>query len=55
MATLVFGIGLVWLARSLVQRRRRAWQLAVVVVVGITASHLIKGLDVEESVRASSS
>jgi lysyl-tRNA synthetase class 2 len=48
-ATLVFGIGLVWLARSLAQRRHRAWQLSVAVVVGITVSHLVKGLDVEEA------
>jgi lysyl-tRNA synthetase class 2 len=51
-ATLAFGIGLVWLARSLAQRRRRAWQLAVAVVIGITLSHLAKGLDVEEAVTA---
>jgi lysyl-tRNA synthetase, class II len=49
-ATLVFGLALVWLARSLARRRRRAWQLAVLVVVGITVSHLVKGLDVEEAV-----
>src|SRR5579884_888301 len=48
-ATLAFGIGLVWLARSLARRRRRACQLAVAVVVGITLSHLAKGLDVEEA------
>jgi len=47
--TLAFGLGLVWLSRSLAQRRRRAWQLAVVVVVGLSVSHLIKGLDFEEA------
>ncbi len=48
-ATLAFGIGLVWLSRSLAGRRRRAWQLAVAVVIGITLAHLAKGLDVEEA------
>jgi lysyl-tRNA synthetase, class II len=51
-ATLAFGIGLVWLSRSLARRRRRAWQLAVVVVVGMAVSHLVKGLDFEESASA---
>jgi lysyl-tRNA synthetase, class II len=46
---LAFGIVLIWLARSLAQRRRRAWQLAVVVVVGSAVAHLAKGLDVEEA------
>ena len=46
---LAFGIALIWLARSLARRRRRAWQLAVVVVVGSAAAHLAKGLDVEEA------
>jgi lysyl-tRNA synthetase, class II len=45
--TLAFGIALVWLSRSLAQRRRRAWQLAVVVVIGLSVSHLVKGLDFE--------
>ncbi|HET7045828.1 MAG TPA: phosphatidylglycerol lysyltransferase domain-containing protein [Gaiellaceae bacterium] len=48
-ATLAFGLGLVWLSRSLARRRRRAWQLAVVVVVAIAFAHLAKGLDVEEA------
>jgi lysylphosphatidylglycerol synthetase-like protein (DUF2156 family) len=47
--TLAFGVGLVWLSRSLAARRRRAWQLAVAVVAGLTVSHLAKGLDVEEA------
>src|SRR5436853_3840521 len=47
--TLAFGLGLVWLSRSLAQRRRRAWQLAVAVVIGLSVSHLIKGLDFEEA------
>jgi lysyl-tRNA synthetase class 2 len=48
-AALAFGIALLWLARSLAARRRRAWQLAVVVVIGMTISHLAKGLDFEEA------
>jgi len=47
---LAFGIVLVWLARSLARRRRRAWQLAVVVVIASAIAHLAKGLDVEEAV-----
>lgn len=46
---LAFGIALVWLARSLARRRRRAWQLAIVVVVASAIAHLAKGLDVEEA------
>jgi lysyl-tRNA synthetase, class II len=47
---LAFGIALLWLSRSLARRRRRAWQLAVVLVVASAAAHLAKGLDVEEAV-----
>jgi lysylphosphatidylglycerol synthetase-like protein (DUF2156 family) len=47
--TVAFGIGLIWLSRSLAKRRRRAWQLAVAVVVASAAAHLAKGLDVEEA------
>ncbi len=46
---LFFGLCLVWLSRALVRRRRRAWQLAVVLVIGISLAHLAKGLDVEEA------
>jgi len=48
-AALTFGLGLVWLSRSLVHRRRRAWHLAVVLVLGISIAHLAKGLDFEEA------
>jgi lysylphosphatidylglycerol synthetase-like protein (DUF2156 family) len=48
-AALAFGLGLVWLSRSLSARRRRAWQLAVALVVAIALAHLAKGLDVEEA------
>jgi lysyl-tRNA synthetase class 2 len=46
---LAFGLGLVWLSRLLARRRQRAWQLAVVLVTGISLAHLAKGLDVEEA------
>jgi len=46
---LAFGIALVWLSRSLARRRRRAWQLAVALVVASAIAHLAKGLDVEEA------
>ncbi len=48
-AALTFGLTLIWLSRSLARRRRRAWQLAVVLVVGLAVAHLVKGLDVEEA------
>jgi lysylphosphatidylglycerol synthetase-like protein (DUF2156 family) len=47
--TVSLGVGLIWLSRSLARRRRRAWQLAVVVVVASAVAHLAKGLDFEES------
>jgi len=46
---LAFGILLIWLSRSLARRRRRAWQLAVVVVIAAAVAHLAKGLDFEEA------
>jgi lysyl-tRNA synthetase, class II len=46
---LAFGIALVWLSRSLGRRRRRAWQLAVALVLASAAAHLAKGLDFEEA------
>jgi lysyl-tRNA synthetase class 2 len=47
--TVAFGLGLIWLSRSLARRRRRAWQLAVAVVVASAVAHLAKGLDFEEA------
>jgi len=47
--TVAFGLGLIWLSRSLAKRRKRAWQLAVLVVVASAAAHLAKGLDFEEA------
>ena len=48
-AALTFGLTLIWLSRSLAGRRRRAWQLGIVLVVGLTVAHLAKGLDFEEA------
>ena len=47
--TVACALGLIWLSRSLAKRRRRAWQLAVAVVVASAIAHLAKGLDFEES------
>src|SRR5436190_9630920 len=47
--TVAFGIGLIWLSRSLAKRRLRAWRLAVAVVCASAAAHLAKGLDFEEA------
>jgi lysyl-tRNA synthetase class 2 len=46
---LAFGLGLIWLSRSLSRRKRRAWQLAVALVAASAAAHLAKGLDFEEA------
>jgi lysyl-tRNA synthetase class 2 len=48
--TLAFGFGLLWLARGLARRKRRAWQLAVALVIATAVGHLVKGLDFEEAV-----
>jgi lysyl-tRNA synthetase class 2 len=50
LVALALGLMLVGLSRSLRRRRRRAWQLAVLLVVGISLTHLVKGLDFEEAV-----
>src|SRR3954447_11149832 len=47
--TMACAIGLIFLARSLAKRRRRAWQLAILVVPASAAAHLAKGLDFEEA------
>lgn len=48
-SALALGLGLVWLARGLAQRKQRAWTLAVIVVAASALAHLVKGLDVEEA------
>jgi lysyl-tRNA synthetase class 2 len=47
--TIAFGLALLWLSRGLARRKRRAWQLAVALVVASALTHLAKGLDVEEA------
>jgi lysyl-tRNA synthetase, class II len=49
LAALVLGFALIWVSRSLALRKRRAWQLAVALVLGTAAAHLAKGFDVEEA------
>jgi lysyl-tRNA synthetase class 2 len=51
-ATLVAGVLLVLVARGLHRRKRRAWRVAVVLLVGSVALHVLKGLDVEEALVA---
>ncbi len=46
---LALGLALVFLSRGLARRKRRAWVLAVVLVVASAVAHLVKGLDVEEA------
>ena len=46
----VLGILLLYLAGGLRRRKRRAWRAAVVVTVIVSASHVLKGLDIEEAV-----
>lgn len=47
--TLVTGVMLVLVARGLRHRKRRAWRVAVLLLVGSVALHVLKGLDVEEA------
>jgi lysyl-tRNA synthetase, class II len=47
---LAFGIVLIWLSRGLARRRRRAWKLAIGVVIASAVAHMAKGLDFEESI-----
>jgi lysyl-tRNA synthetase class 2 len=47
--TLAFSLVLLWTARGLARRKRRAWQLAVVLAAATAVTHLAKGLDVEEA------
>jgi lysyl-tRNA synthetase, class II len=47
--TLAFSLALLWTARGLARRKRRAWQLAVALAAATAVTHLAKGLDIEES------
>ena len=46
---LALGIAMIWLSRGLARRKRRAWGLAVAVVIASALAHLAKGLDFEEA------
>ena len=46
------GIMLIVLSRALRRAKRRAWSMAVVLSAATSVLHLVKGLDVEESVTA---
>ncbi len=46
---LALGLGMVFLSRGLARRKRRAWTLAVALVIASAAAHLAKGLDFEEA------
>jgi lysyl-tRNA synthetase, class II len=48
--TLTLGVVLLQVARGLRRRKRRAWRIAVGVTAVLVASHVLKGLDVEEAV-----
>jgi lysyl-tRNA synthetase class 2 len=47
--TLALSFGLILLARGLARHKRRAWQLAVALVIASAIGHLAKGLDFEEA------
>ena len=47
--TASLGVLLCYLAGGLRRRKHRAWLTAVVVTVAVAVTHLVKGLDVEES------
>lgn len=44
------GVLLLYLSGGLRRRKRRAWRAAVVVTIVVSASHVLKGLDIEEAV-----
>jgi phosphatidylglycerol lysyltransferase len=49
----ISGFLLLALAANLLRRKRVAWLLTVVLLIGSIVSHLVKGLDVEETLLAS--
>jgi lysylphosphatidylglycerol synthetase-like protein (DUF2156 family) len=46
---LALGLGLLFFSRGLARRKRRAWYLAVAIVIASALAHLAKGLDFEEA------
>ena len=47
------GVALIMLARGLWRRRRRAWQIALALMLVAAALHILKGLDYEEAIASS--
>ena len=48
--TVPLGLILIWLSAGLRRRKRRAWQVAVMVSAALVVLHVVKGLDVEEAI-----
>jgi lysyl-tRNA synthetase class 2 len=48
-ATAVLGIGLLLVGRGISQRKRIAYQVGLVTLLASTATHIVKGLDIEEA------
>ena len=46
---LALGLGMIFFSRGLARRKRRAWYLAVAIVIASALAHLAKGLDFEEA------
>jgi lysyl-tRNA synthetase, class II len=46
---LALGLGMIFFSRGLARRKRRAWYLAVAIVLASALAHLVKGLDFEEA------
>ncbi len=46
---LALGLGMIFFSRGLARRKRRAWYLAVAIVIASAFAHLAKGLDFEEA------
>ena len=46
---LALGLGMIFFSRGLARRKRRAWYLAVVIVIASALAHLAEGLDFEEA------
>ena len=46
---LALGLGMIFFSRGLARRKRRAWYLAVVIVIASALAHLARGLDFEEA------
>jgi lysylphosphatidylglycerol synthetase-like protein (DUF2156 family) len=47
---LSLGLAMIFLSRGLARRKRRAWTLAVALVIASAIAHLAKGLDFEEAI-----